>query len=232
METGEKTYQEVHVSHAVQDILSRINEAAQRAGRNPDEITLVAVSKGVSQEAILAAAGAGITVFGENRVQEAINKFSDVALLSKISLHFIGSLQMNKVKKTVGFFDLIHSIDSIPLAEKVAEEAMRQSLVQDVLIQVNIGEEDAKGGVSVKALPALIAAVQKCSHLKLLGLMGIPPRTERPRPYFVRLRELGISFGLSRFSMGMSSDFEAAIEEGARWVRIGTAIFGSRSGGI
>ncbi|MBI3358660.1 MAG: YggS family pyridoxal phosphate-dependent enzyme [Nitrospirae bacterium] len=213
------------IAHAVANVLRRIGEAAGRAGRDPQEITLVAVSKGVSQEAILAAANAGVTVFGENRVQEAIDKFSE---MPSVSLHFLGSLQMNKVKKAVGFFDIIHSIDSIPLAEKVEEEAMRQSLVQDVLIQVNIGEEATKGGVSVKDFPPLLMAVQKCSHLKLLGLMAIPPITTSPRPYFVRLRKLGIAFGLTRFSIGMSSDFEVAIEEGASWVRIGATIFGSR----
>jgi len=213
------------INLALADVLGRINAAATRVGRDPQEITLVAVSKGVGQEAILALARAGITVFGENRVQEAIDKFSG---MPATSLHFIGSLQMNKVKKAVGFFDLIHSIDSIPLAEKVSEEAKRQSFVQSVLIQINLGGETAKGGVSVKELPALFAAVQQCSHLKLLGLMAIPPISTNPRPYFSRLRELGTSFELTRFSMGMSSDFEMAIEEGASWIRIGTAIFGSR----
>ncbi len=209
----------------IENVLSRIKEAAKRAGRDPREMTLVAVSKGVGQDAVLAAVRAGITVFGENRVQEAVDKFSGIP---SVSLHFIGSLQMNKVKKAVGFFDLIHSIDSIPLAEKVSEEANRQSLVQNVLIQVNIGDESTKGGVLVQAFPALFAAVQKCSHLKLLGLMAIPPISTNARPYFVKLRELGASFGLTKLSMGMSSDFEEAIEQGATWVRIGTAIFGSR----
>ena len=180
----------------------------------------------------MSAANAGVSVFGENRVQEAIDKFSG---MPAVSLHFIGSLQMNKVKKAVGFFNLIHSIDSIALAEKVEEEAMRQSLVQSVLVQVNIGKEATKGGVVIKEFPRLVEAVQKCSHLKLLGLMAIPPRTTnlRPagnvRPYFAKLRELGVAFGLTGLSMGMSSDFEIAIEEGASWVRIGTAIFCSRA---
>jgi len=216
------------IASAVADILRRMNNAAKRAGRDPREITLIAVTKGVGQESVLASASAGITVFGENRVQEAINKFSNKTLLPSASLHFIGSLQMNKVRKAVGFFDLIHSIDSIALAEKVEEEANRQAIVQSVLIQVNIGDESAKGGVSVKEFPPLFQAIQKCPHLTLLGVMAIPPQTANPRPYFSRLRELGASSGLTGLSMGMSSDFEAAIEQGATWVRIGTAIFGAR----
>lgn len=216
------------IGHAVTDVLRRMKEAAKRAGRDPREITLVAVSKGMRQEAILAAANAGVRVFGENRVREAIDKFSASKFLPAVSLHFIGSLQMNKINKAVGFFDLIHSIDSVPLAEKVSEEARRLSLVQSVLIQVNIGDETQKGGVSIKEFPRLIAAVQKCSALSLRGVMAIPPRTANPRPYFSRLRELAASFGLTGLSMGMSSDFEAAISEGASWVRIGTAIFGER----
>lgn len=227
---GLKMQDPIAITRAVGDILKRIESAAVRAGRNPQEITLIAVSKGVGQEAILAAADAGITVFGENRLQEAIDKFSGRIGLPPISLHFIGSLQMNKVKKAVGFFDLIHSIDSIPLAEKVSEEAERQAIKQAILIQVNIGEEVTKGGVSIKEFPALFAAVQKCSGLKLLGLMAIPPISTNSRPYFSRLRELGTSFGLTKFSMGMSSDFEVAIEEGATWVRVGTAIFGGSRG--
>jgi hypothetical protein len=203
----------------------QIKKAAIRVGRNPEEITLVAVSKGVGQEAILSAANAGATVFGENRVQEAIEKFSDTTFLPPVSLHFIGSLQMNKVKKVVGFFDLIHSIDSILLAEKVAEEANRQSRIQSVLVQVNIGEEAKKGGVSVKAFPQLVAAIRKHSSLSLQGVMAIPPNVKNPRPYFVRLREMSAEVGLTKLSMGMTSDFEEAIEEGATWVRIGKAIF-------
>ena len=216
------------ITQSVADVFKRIKEAATRAGRDPREITLVAVSKGVGQEAILTAARAGVTVFGENRVQEAYDKFSEETFLPSVSLHFIGSLQMNKVKKTVGFFKLIHSIDSVPLAEKVEEEANSQSLVQSVLIQVNIGNEAQKGGVFVKEFPSLLATVQKSSHLKLMGLMTIPPISKDPRPYFSRLRELAASFGLTGLSMGMSSDFEVAISEGASWVRIGTAIFGER----
>ena len=216
----------VEVTKAVEDILRRIKEAANRARRDPREITLIAVSKGVGQQAILSAANAGISVFGENRVQEALDKFSGGMSQSPITLHCIGSLQMNKVKKAVGFFDLIHSIDSIPLAEKVEQEALQKSLIQSILIQVNIGEETTKGGVSVKDLPPLVALVRKCSHLKLLGLMAIPPRTTNSRPYFAKLRELAAGFDLTGLSMGMSSDFEVAIEEGATWVRVGAAIFG------
>ncbi len=153
---------------------------------------------------------------------------------TKSTLHLIGSLQTNKVKKAVGFFDLIHSIDSIPLAMKVSEEAQGRSFIQAVLVQVNIGEEATKRGVSIKEAPFLVEAVRKLPHLSLLGLMAIAPQTVDPegaRPFFSKLRVLGDSMGINRFSMGMSNDFEVAIEEGATWVRIGTALFGARTVG-
>jgi pyridoxal phosphate enzyme (YggS family) len=219
------------IAEAVHDVFRKIEQAARRAGRDPKEITFIAASKTVQSSAILAAASAGVRVFGENRVQEAMEKFTRDPLPPPNQLHLIGSLQMNKVKKAVGFFDLIHSIDSMQLAKKVNEEADRKSLSQSVLVQVNIGEEFVKGGVSSQDFPYLIDTVKNCSHLKLLGLMVIPPHAENPRPFFAKLRKMGESVGLTRLSMGMSSDYEAAIEEGASWVRIGTAIFGGRVSG-
>ncbi|MFQ5949737.1 MAG: YggS family pyridoxal phosphate-dependent enzyme, partial [Nitrospiria bacterium] len=185
-------------------------------------------------EQIEEAAGCGVRVFGENRVQEATAKFLETGLLEKIdSVHLIGPLQTNKVKRAVGFFDLIHSIDSVHLAEKVEQEAAKRSIKQSVLVEVNIGGEVSKHGVSVEETPYLVEAIRGRSHLSLFGLMTIPPYhpdPERARPYFSALRELGMSLGLSRLSMGMSADFRVAIEEGATWVRIGTAIFGPREG--
>ncbi|MEK7748163.1 MAG: YggS family pyridoxal phosphate-dependent enzyme [Nitrospirota bacterium] len=216
------------IAEAIHNVLIRMEEAAKRSDRKISEITLIAASKTVGFPAIQMAASAGVAVFGENRVQEAMDKFPPLSKDRSYELHLIGSLQMNKVKKAVGFFDLIHSIDSIPLAEKVDQEAERQSRTQPVLVQVNIGDEASKGGIAIADLPYLIDAVRKRDHLKLLGLMAIPPQSSHPRPYFAKLRALGTSFGLTRLSMGMSSDFEAAIEEGATWVRVGTAIFGTR----
>ncbi len=212
------------------DLLSkRIEQAAKRSGRNPSDITFVAVSKGVEPGTLQQAIHAGIKVFGENRVVEAIHKFSEWR--ASVSLHLVGSLQTNKVKKAVGFFDLIHSIDSIHLAHEVALEAERRSIVQPVLVQVNVAQEATKRGVSLDETPRLVEAVRRYSSLRLLGLMTIPPQHPDPegaRPYFIKLRECGVAMGLFQFSMGMSDNFEVAIEEGATWVRIGTALFGDR----
>jgi len=222
------------IAQAVGRISARIEEAARRCGRNPAEITLVAASKGVDLEQVREAVGSGIYTFGENRVQEARAKFLESQFLEEnrsVAVHLIGPLQTNKVKQAVGFFSLIHSIDSVRLAEKVAQEAEKRRTTQPVLIEVNIGEEASKRGVSIKEAPRLVAEVRKLPSLSLEGLMALPPPTPEPegaRPYFSMLRKLGHDLGLNRFSMGMSADFEVAIEEGATWVRIGTAIFGER----
>ncbi|HIE65063.1 MAG: YggS family pyridoxal phosphate-dependent enzyme [Nitrospira sp.] len=222
------------IAPSLKRIQTAIRGAAKRAGRISDEITLVAASKRIPVERIEEAAKNGLRIFGENRVQEAVAKFKETGLRERInSLHLIGPLQTNKVKRAVGFFDLIHSIDSVHLAEKVAQEAGRRSRRQAVLVQVNVSGEESKHGISVKEAPDLINMVRRQSHLSLLGLMTIPPYhsdPERSRPYFSMLRELGDGMDISRFSMGMSADFEVAIEEGATWVRIGTALFGQREG--
>lgn len=222
------------IEASLRRIFTLIEGAAKRSGRRPDEITLVAASKGTRMEQVREAARCGIRVFGENRVQEAEEKFLESGFLEgnrSVSVHLIGPLQTNKVKRSVCFFDLIHSIDSARLAEKIEQEAAKRSMTQSVLVEVNLGEEKSKRGVSLEQTPRLVEAVRKLPHLSLLGLMTLPPPTPDPegaRPYFSKLRELGSSLGLHRFSMGMSADFEMAIEEGATWVRIGTAIFGPR----
>ena len=227
-------------------IRKRIRAAAARGGRKAEEITLVAASKGVGIEKIRRAMEEGVAVFGENKVQEAEAKFP-AAELSKersdspgdgaatrgraISLHLIGALQTNKVKRAVGFFDLIHSVDSLRLAEKIEQEAEKKGIRQPILVEVNVGGETSKRGAPMKEAPFLVEAIRKLRRLDLQGLMTLPPPTPDPegaRPYFSTLRKLGGELGLSRFSMGMSGDFEVAIEEGATWVRIGTAIFGPR----
>jgi pyridoxal phosphate enzyme (YggS family) len=223
------------IAQAIDRISARIEQAVRRCGRNPGEITLVAASKGVGIDRIREAARAGIRTFGENRVQEARAKFLESRFLEEnksAAVHLIGPLQTNKVKMAVGFFSLIHSIDSLRLAEKVAQEAEKRRITQPVLIEVNVGEEATKRGVSIKEAPALVAQVRKLATLSLEGLMTLPPPTSEPegaRPYFSMLRKLGEDLGLSRFSMGMSADFEVAIEEGATWIRIGTSIFGKRA---
>lgn len=222
------------VARRVDQILEKVRQAARRAGRDPEEVTLVAASKGVGLDRIRAAASAGIAHFGENRVQEARAKFLESRLLEEggaVSVDLIGPLQTNKVKQAVGFFARIHSIDSVRLAEKVAQEAERQGRIQPVLIEVNVGGEASKHGVLIGEAPALVAALRNLPSLALEGLMTIPPPTpdaEGARPFFSALRKLGEGLGLRGFSMGMSADFEVAIEEGATWVRIGTALFGPR----
>lgn len=221
------------IPDALDQVSSAIQKAAFRAGRKPTEITLVAASKTTTQDQIQEAAKSGVRVFGENRVQEGITKFLESNFMSHIeALHLIGPLQSNKVNKAVGFFDLIHSVDSLKLAEKMNREAERQSIMQSILIEVNIAGEENKHGVSIKYCSKLAKAIRPLSHLSLLGLMTLPPLTDTPeeaRPYFSTLRHMGNDLGLDRFSMGMSSDFEVAIEEGATWVRLGTAIFGKRN---
>jgi len=207
-------------------------QAAKRAGRDPKEITLLAVSKKISLEKIKEAAACGVAIFGENRVQEGRAKFLETGFVQEIqALHLIGPLQTNKVKKALGLFELIHSVDSIRLAEKIDQEAARQSIRQSILIEVNVAGEASKHGVSVDQLSGLVSASRRCPNLSLQGLMTIPPNAADPeesRGYFAALRSMGQDFGLDRFSMGMSSDFEVAIEEGATWVRIGRGLFGER----
>ncbi len=221
------------ITESLNRVSNAISEAAKRAGRSPQDVTLIAASKTTEAIQVKTAIQWGLRNFGENRVQEGIKKFIETGLIKEIDrLHLIGPLQNNKVKKAVGVFDLIHSVDSLRLAEKLNQEAEHQSIQQDILIEVNIGGETNKHGVSIQETPLLVKAVQSLPHLSLLGLMALPPLTETAegaRPYFATLRQLGNDLGLHRFSMGMSSDFEIAIEEGATWVRIGTAIFGSRT---
>lgn len=221
------------ISEALDRVAAAIEKAAIRSGRKPVDITLVAASKRTDIAQVEAAIAWGLRIFGENRVQEAHTKFMDSGLIKKIdALHLIGPLQSNKVKKVVGIFDLIHSVDSLRLAEKIDKEALRQSITQSILLEVNIAEEENKHGISVAQTANLVKAIRELSHLKLLGLMAIPPKSADPetaRPYFSKLRKLGESLHLHKFSMGMSADFEVAIEEGASWVRPGTAIFGRRT---
>lgn len=224
------------IPERVRAVRRRIEEAAAACGRDPAEIRLVAVSKTWPPQAVVAAHEAGLGVFGENYVQEARDKIAALAALP-LRWHLIGHLQTNKAKFAVRLFDLIHTLDSVRLAREIDRLAARLPKVQDVLIQVSLAGEETKSGASPAEVPALLAEASRLSHLRVLGLMTIPPYfddPERARPYFARLRALrdrleeesGIA--LPELSMGMTGDFEAAIAEGATLVRIGTAIFGNR----
>lgn len=212
-----------------------------RAGRSPEEVKLVAVTKTVEIERIIEAIDAGLRVFGENRVQEAQKKIQDLRfkIQNKLQWHLIGHLQRNKAKYAVQLFDLIHSVDSIGLAEELNRQAEKIGKIQSILVQVKLSEEDTKHGIEEEDLVSLIERIRDLKNLRLEGLMTMPPYfedIEMVRPYFRRLRELRDTINsshitnnaLRELSMGMSHDFEVAIEEGATLVRIGTAIFGER----
>jgi PLP dependent protein len=213
----------------VERVRQAIARACGRAGRSPDDVLLVAVSKTVEAERIRLALAAGIAALGENRVQEAREKIE--ALGHPVPWHLIGALQTNKAKDAARLFDWIHSVDRVELARELSRRAHALDRTLDILIQVNLGEEPQKAGVAPAELKALVDALAGLESLRLRGLMAIPPAVETPeaaRPFFRRLRELRDAAGLEHLSMGMSGDFEVAIEEGATLVRVGTAIFGPR----
>ncbi len=209
-------------------VREKIAAAARRAGRSPEDITLVAVSKRQPAEAVTEALAAGLTQFGENYVQEAAEKRARVA---GGHWHLIGHLQSNKAKLAVTLFDLIQSVDSVKLAREIGRQALAVGKTQLVLLQVHLGEEDTKTGVSPDAALDTAAAIGNIKGIELQGLMGVPPLGEDPRPYFVQARTLFEkmpSANRQTLSLGMSGDYETAIEEGATLVRVGTAIFGAR----
>jgi pyridoxal phosphate enzyme (YggS family) len=228
------------LARRVHQILDRIRRAAERTGRPPDTVQLVAATKTVPAERIREGLDVGLTLLGENRMQEALSK---VALLRDLSprWHFIGQLQRRKVRDAIGTFELIHSVDSVDLAQEINRRAGEAGVKQAVLLEVNIAGEASKAGFSPQVLMQDLRLLGDLPHLRIQGLMTIPPPTERPedaRPYFRGLRELGVRIAAQRisslvmqeYSMGMSHDFEVAIEEGATLVRVGTAIFGARNG--
>jgi pyridoxal phosphate enzyme (YggS family) len=225
----------------LEDVRRRINASAERSGRTPSEVTLVAVSKTHPASTVREAALAGIRDFGENRLQEAESKIVEIGAAADVRWHLVGHLQANKARRAVKLFDFIHSIDSKDLVariERICEEEERATL--DVLIQVNLASEETKSGVREEELPAIVESLKATKRVRCRGVMTLPPffeEVEMVRPYFRRLRAVrdelagrGV-FGENRgeLSMGMSHDFEVAIEEGATMVRIGTAIFGERT---
>jgi pyridoxal phosphate enzyme (YggS family) len=213
----------------VDTVRQRIEQACQRSGRSPSEITLVAVTKTVDPPAVAAAFAAGISHFGENRVQEAVTKIEQLAALTPHpTWHMVGHLQTNKAKKAVEIFDLIQSVDSIKLAEVLSQ---RTPKTLPILLEVNIAGEDSKSGFSINEVAPALEATSSLPRLAIKGLMTIAPLVDDPeevRPVFRKLRSLRDSLGLEYLSMGMTDDFEVAIEEGATMVRIGRAIFGER----
>jgi len=225
------------VRERIEQVRRRIAEAAGRSGRDPNDVQLVAVTKSVAVSQIREALDAGLKVFGENRIQEAKGK---VALLSSPSIqwHLVGTLQTNKSKLAVELFDLIHSLDSVKLAACMDRHGAALRKQVRALIEVNLGGESDKSGLHESELLPLLQACRAYAHLTIEGLMAIPPFHRNPqdvRPYFRRLRLLRDraadthpDYRLRHLSMGMSNDFEVAVEEGATLVRIGTAIFGNR----
>ena len=222
-------------------VRERIGAAARRAGRNADDVVLMGVSKTFPAEAVRAAYAAGIRVFGENRVQEFAEKFAGIGQMRDAEWHLIGHLQSNKAGKAAELFDAVDSVDSLRLAERLNAAAATFGKKLRVLIEINIGGEEAKAGLypSSPELEEILLAAPRLDHLEIQGLMTIPPFRENPedaRPYFRKLREVrdGIAarqlsgVGMSVLSMGMSHDFEIAVEEGSTCVRVGTAIFGTR----
>jgi len=226
-------------------VMERIERATQRSGRDPGEIKLVAVSKTVEPARIKEAIEAGVSILGENYVQEAKKKIEEIGRPActerfgegrPVAWHFVGHLQSNKAKYAVQLFDMIHSLDSIPLVEELNRRAEQADRMIKVLIEISLSGEATKFGTDEEKILNLAKRILQLNHLSLEGLMTMPPYFDSPemsRPYYIKLRELkerlvreGIP--MKELSMGMSNDFEIAIEEGATYVRVGTAIFGPR----
>ena len=211
----------------MQDVRERIARAAETAKRDPASITLIAVTKVFPASAIQEAYALGLREFGENYVQEFEEKFPQVCDLVDARFHLIGHLQSNKAKRAAEIFECIQTVDSAKLAARL--DSLGSEL--DVMLEVKLSPEQAKSGAAPEQLPELIAAVRECPNLRLQGLMTMPPWSDDPevsRPYFRRLRELAALHEMESLSMGMSHDLEAAIEEGATHIRVGTALFGKR----
>ena len=214
---------------ALKEIEARIAAAARAAGRDPASVTLIAVTKTFDAEAIRPVISAGHRAFGENRVQEAKAKWPPLITAHPgLRLHLIGPLQSNKAKEAVALFDAIHTIDRERIARVVAEEQRRQGRTLELFVQVNTGEEPQKAGVAPRDAAGLVRLCREELGLAIAGLMCIPPLDEEAGVHFAFLAKLAVDLGLSGLSMGMSDDFETAVQFGATHVRIGSAIFGQR----
>ena len=225
------------VQGAVAEVSARITAACERAGRDPREVTLIAVSKTMPVEAIREAMACGMVDFGENRPQELRDKQAEIK--EPLRWHMIGALQTNKLKYVIGKTTLIHSVDSVHLAEAIEEMSAKKDLVTEVLLEVNIAGEDSKHGIAPEDLEQLVRIVAKFSHIKIRGLMTVAPYTEVAednRVYFRKMKQLMVDINsknidnvyMDILSMGMTGDYEIAVEEGATLVRVGTGIFGHR----
>ncbi len=228
----------MNIKSNIAEIRKSIEAVCARCGRNPDDVKLVAVSKTKPAAMIDEAAAAGQAVFGESYVQDFLDKADDVS--APVQWHFIGGLQSNKVKYLRGRVAMIHSVDRLSLAEEISKQWQKTGRPVDILIQVNLGGEVSKSGTDENHLEQLVRQVAALPMLNVRGLMTLPPFYDDPedvRPFFRRLRELGEAIArigipgveMEELSMGMSHDFEVAIEEGATMIRVGTAIFGARS---
>jgi pyridoxal phosphate enzyme (YggS family) len=209
-------------------VRERIADAAVKAGRRPEDVTLVAVSKTKPIEAVRAALAAGQIFFGENRVQEAAAKFPPLRADHRLRLHIIGGLQTNKARDAVRLADVIETLDRPRLADAIEQAIAREGRTPTLLIEVNTGGEEQKSGVSRAEADAFIKACKARFGAQLVGLMCVPPLQADPRPHFEWLADRAARHGLGVLSMGMSADFETAIACGATWVRVGSAIFGQR----
>ena len=219
-------------------ILDRIAAAARKVGRDPSEVRLLGAAKSQSVDAIRAAIGAGVSLVGENYVHEAADKRK--LIIDSIEWHMIGHVQRNKAKQAVVLFDVIESLDSLALARELDKEGAKRGKMIRAFVEVNLGGEESKSGIAQEQVSALLDGVGALSHIRIEGLMTVPPfreNLEEVRPYFCALRELRDQLGnlrspnieLKELSMGMTHDFTVAVEEGATVVRIGTALFGPRS---
>jgi len=226
------------IADRVRLVLSNMQRAAARTGRDAHSVRLVAATKTVSADRIREGLQSGLILLGENRLQEAVPKI-EALKGTPARWHFIGNVQRRKVRLMVGLFDLIHSVDSVELAQEIDRRAREAGHRQEILLEVNVGRERTKSGFEPDRLPDAVAKIAGLAHVHVKGLMAIPPPTDDPenaRPYFRLLRDLarGIddlklpSISMEELSMGMSNDYEIAIEEGATLVRVGTAIFGAR----
>lgn len=230
--------QQQQMQEAVARIRENMAAAARSAGRAPEEIQLCAACKTRTVEEVRFSAELPIDLFGENHVQELVEKYDAGAYLGKPG-HFIGHLQTNKVKQVVGRVELIESVGSAHLLDAIEAQAAKLDLVQDILLEVNIGGEESKSGIAPEELPALVKQAAACPHVRLRGLMAIPPVAgpDGNRPFFAKMRQLFVDIrsqmddnktSFTCLSMGMSGDYENAVREGATLVRVGTALFGPR----
>lgn len=229
------------MSRNIAAVCENIDNACKKAGRSRDSVKLIAVSKMNPYDAVVNAHNAGLSVFGENKVQELTEKQETLGELnSSLEWHLIGHLQTNKVKYIVGKVALIHSVDSLKLAEEINRQSEKHNLVSDILIEVNIADEESKFGITADNCEEIVRQIAKLSNVRIKGLMCIAPQTDNPeenRKYFVKLRQLSVDINsknidnviMSELSMGMTGDYCVAIEEGATMVRVGTGIFGKRN---